>query len=69
MPRAMPPCSSGAMRPSHPCSASFFHSSGVMPEESSISARTVVEGHSLSKNLRAVLRSNSCSSLKPKFMV
>src|SRR5258705_873208 len=33
-----------------------------------MSRRTTSEEHSFSRNLRAVLRSSSCSSLKPKFM-
>ncbi len=39
-----------------------------MPSGVSIRRRTVSDGHSFSKNFRAVLRSSSCSSLKPKFM-
>ncbi len=69
MPSPIPPCSSGTMSPSHPCSASFFQRSGVMPSGPSMSLRTVSELHSLSKNFRAVLRRSSCSSLNPKFMV
>src|SRR5688572_30949258 len=32
-------------------------------------SRTNVDEHSFSKNLRAVLRSSSCSSLNPKFIL
>ena len=39
-----------------------------MPSGVSISSRTTWDGHSFSKNFRAVLRRSSCSSLKPKFM-
>ena len=68
-PSPMPPCSSAKMSPVHPCSAIFFQRSGVMPSGPSMSLRTVSDAHSLSKNFRAVLRSSSCSSLNPKFMV
>src|SRR5215472_6227807 len=56
------------MRPSHPCSASFVHSAAVMPSGVSMRPRTTVDGHSFSKNFRAVLRNSSCSSLIPKFI-
>ena len=39
-----------------------------MPSGVSMSVRTTSDGHSFSKNFRAVLRRSSCSSLKPKFM-
>src|SRR3990172_12711682 len=67
-PSPIPPNSSGEIRPSHPCSASLAHRAGSMPSGASMSRRTFSDGHSFSKNLRAVLRSRSCSSLKPKFM-
>src|SRR5438309_9730155 len=65
-PTPTPPYTSGKMRPSHPCSASFAQNSGVVPSGVSISLRTVGDGHSFSRNLRAVARRSSCSSLKPK---
>src|SRR5215831_5495545 len=39
------------MRPSHPCSASFVHSAGVMPSGVSMRPRTTVDGHSLADDI------------------
>src|SRR5712692_8622935 len=51
--------------PSQPFSASCCQNSGVTASSVAIIRRTKVVGHSLSRNLRAVSRNNSCSSLKP----
>src|SRR3972149_1966866 len=67
-PSPIPPYSSGEIRPSQPCSASLAQRAGSMASGPSIKVRTFTDGHSFSRNLRAVLRSRSCSSLKPKFM-
>src|SRR4029453_3224971 len=56
------------MSPSHPCSASLAQKSSVTPAASSMRARTNPDVHSLSRNVRAVARSSSCSWLKPKSM-
>src|SRR6266571_4498161 len=65
-PSPLPPCSSGKTSPSQPCSAIFFQKSSVTPAGSSMRLRTNSDGHSFSRNFRAVERSSSCSSLKPK---
>ena len=51
--------------PSQPWSASFLQNSSVTAAGSAIRARTKRLSHSLSRNLRAVSRSNSCSSVNP----
>src|SRR5712691_12364357 len=51
--------------PSQPFSASLPQNSGVTAASVAIIRRTNLVSHSLSRNLRAVSRSNSCSSLKP----
>src|SRR5687767_55731 len=54
------------MRPSQPCSASLPQNSSVTPASSAMRLRTNSDVHSFSRNLRAVARSISCSSLNPK---
>src|SRR4051794_19723323 len=51
--------------PSQPFSASFAQNSGVTAASVAIIWRTNLVSHSLSRNLRAVSRSSSCSSVKP----
>src|SRR5436853_6862839 len=51
--------------PSQPLSASCRQNSSVTAASVAIISRTNLVGHSPSRNLRAVSRSNSCSSVKP----
>src|SRR5437868_13285772 len=51
--------------PSQPLSASCRQNSSVTAASVAIISRTNLVGHWLSRNLRAVSRSNSCSSVKP----
>src|SRR6266853_2245739 len=51
--------------PSQPLSASCRQNSSVTAASVAIISRTNLVVHSLSRNLRAVSRSNSCSSVKP----
>src|SRR5262249_38049914 len=51
--------------PSQPFSASLCQNASVTAASLAIMSRTNLVGHSLSRNLRAVSRSNSCSSVKP----
>src|SRR5436190_24208610 len=51
--------------PSQPFPASFPQNSGVTAASVAIIRRTNLVSHSLSRNLRAVSRSSSCSSVKP----
>src|SRR5436309_1674022 len=54
--------------PSQPFSASFCQNSPVTAASVAIIWRTNVVGHSPSRNLRAVSRKSSCSSVKPMSM-
>src|SRR6478752_2629764 len=57
-------------RPCRPsCSPICFQTAGSKPVSVSICSRTAVSGDLLSRKLRTVLRSSSCSSVKAKFMV
>src|SRR5437667_3893317 len=51
--------------PSQPCSASLCQNSSVTAAGSAIRRRTNWVSHSLSRNLRAVSRNSSCSSVNP----
>src|SRR5271166_2094639 len=53
------------MMPSHPCSASCRQNPSVTASAVAIRSRTKRLSHSPSRNLRAVSRNNSCSSLNP----
>src|SRR6516165_8458199 len=55
--------------PSQPCAASFCQNSSVTAAGSAIRRRTNCVSHSLSKNLRALSRSSSCSSVNPMSML
>src|SRR3954447_18580111 len=56
-------------RPCRPsCSPICFQTAGSTPVSVSISSRTADSGDLLSRKLRTVLRSSSCSSVKAKFM-
>src|SRR4029077_17353632 len=55
--------------PSHPCSVSFSQNASVIAAGSAMRWRTKAEGHSFSRNLRALVRSSSCSSVKPISML
>src|ERR1700736_6246855 len=51
--------------PNHPCSASFRQKSSVIAAGSAMRWRTKAAGHSFSRNFLALVRSSSCSSVKP----
>src|SRR6516165_5884542 len=55
--------------PNHPCSASFCQNASVIAAGSTIRWRTKAEGHSFSRNLRALARSSFCCSVKPISML
>src|SRR4029077_11566570 len=51
--------------PNQPCPASFRQKSSVTAAGSAMRWRTKAVGHSFSRNRRALVRSSSCSSVKP----
>src|SRR5207247_2023680 len=55
--------------PNHPCSASFCQKASVIAAGSAMRWRTKAAGHSFSKNFLALVRSSSCSSVKPISML
>src|SRR6266404_824359 len=55
--------------PNQPCSASFCQKASVIAAGSAMRWRTKAEGHSFSRNFLALVRSSSCSSVKPISML